>query len=758
MAAVVSIAVVATYFLASNVKQVGIIGTEAMLSARIAGDVLRLQKAISAVESKTGQQAATELKSAIEAILNAEDEIRTVLAHPDLIGPTSDVIAHARSFPSAFKKFTDAEIAMDAQRDKFLKGIERASELIAALTGGRNAADQSVASLMTADRRLLIANHQSEALVTGGDSGIFAQLKQNLSAAQSALSASLNSAPPKDKSKIQEILSEVSNLSILSDDLGSAHENRELSKQELDAIGPLLQDSIHELIKIIDLHLEIVTGRAASAVTFSTLIMLVLSLGAMTGGWIIAGRITRYVSKNLEKSVCEVTTLAEGDLEFEISRTHWEGEIGEIARALKVFQTNAGITRRLEAEQKAAEKEAAEREARDAKERTEAEDRQRQRAAEAREGMMNALEASVGAVVSNAALGDFSGRIESQFEEPQLQKLASQVNTLMENIEQGLKETARSLRELSKGRLTEKMCGDFKGLFSELQTDVNSTLQNLTEMVEAIEEQSGAVFAGSEDIADATENLAASAENQAAALITTATSIEQIARASNQNASNSDTIARGARLASEAARSAGESVYEAVQAMDDITSAAGRIVEIVEVMEGLAFQTNLLAVNASVEAARAGDAGKGFAVVATEVRALAQRSADASRDIKSLIDDTSTAVSRGVAKVNDTGDVLRTTAEKVQAMESPLEELNRSSQEQAAGVNQISEVLEQIDRLTRQNAEMAKKGRGGARQLRDNAATMQVLIKNFDTGSREMTDQSNNEVQTAPSKLKGTAA
>jgi len=174
---------------------------------------------------------------------------------------------------------------------------------------------------------------------------------------------------------------------------------------------------------------------------------------------------------------------------------------------------------------------------------------------------------------------------------------------------------------------------------------------------------------------------------------------------------------------------------DAVSAMGEIEQSSGQITNIIGVIDEIAFQTNLLALNAGVEAARAGDAGRGFAVVAQEVRALAQRSAGAAKEIKALIASSSEQVKRGVRLVGDTGAALGGIAEKFIEIETLIAEIAQSSQEQATGLSQVNSAVNQMDQVTQQNAAMVEQATAAAANLKSEAVDLAQLVGRFEVGA-----------------------
>lgn len=199
-------------------------------------------------------------------------------------------------------------------------------------------------------------------------------------------------------------------------------------------------------------------------------------------------------------------------------------------------------------------------------------------------------------------------------------------------------------------------------------------------------------------------------------------------------ASNADHVCTDAIAANSEASEGGRIVQEAVAAMASIHSSSGKIEQIINVIDGIAFQTNLLALNAGVEAARAGDAGKGFAVVANEVRALAQRSADAAKEIKGLIDQSARQVDSGVDLVGRTGAALEQIVTRVEDVTGRVQQITAASQEQATSIQQVNAAVSEMDQMTQQNAAMVEETSAAARSLLGQAEQLSGLVGRFNVG------------------------
>ena len=240
---------------------------------------------------------------------------------------------------------------------------------------------------------------------------------------------------------------------------------------------------------------------------------------------------------------------------------------------------------------------------------------------------------------------------------------------------------------------------------------------------------------GSEEIGIAADDLSRRTEQQAASLEETAAALDEITstvRRSAAGAKQASEVVAGAKL--EAERS-GIVVDQAVAAMGEIETSSREIGNIIGVIDEIAFQTNLLALNAGVEAARAGEAGRGFAVVAQEVRALAQRSADAAKEIKTLIGASARQVEAGVGLVGQTGEALRGIVAKVVEIDALIVQISASAQEQATGLHQVNTAVNQMDQVTQQNAAMVEQTTAATHALKGQTAELVALISAFQVGT-----------------------
>ncbi len=341
------------------------------------------------------------------------------------------------------------------------------------------------------------------------------------------------------------------------------------------------------------------------------------------------------------------------------------------------------------------------------------------------------LEKEVDTVVAAAAAGDFSHRVDLAGKEGFMRKLAESINQLSVVVDQATGDLATMLETMAEGDLTRRMTTDYQGRFGELKESANRTADQLTGIVAEVqsttmevENAAAEISAGTEDLSDRTEQAASNLEETAAAS-------EQMSANVKNNADHAKNAAQLAASTNQVASRGGQVVEQAVDAMSQIEKSAKRITDIIGVIDEIAFQTNLLALNASVEAARAGEAGKGFAVVAQEVRQLAQRSAKAASDIKTLIQDSNSQVQGGVELVNQAGEALSEILGSIGQVTSIVQEISSASQEQASGVQEINGSITSMDQMTQQNSALVEESAASARTLSDQAKKLADLMAFF---------------------------
>ena len=294
---------------------------------------------------------------------------------------------------------------------------------------------------------------------------------------------------------------------------------------------------------------------------------------------------------------------------------------------------------------------------------------------------------------------------------------------------------ARGLSDLAAGNLTARIAEPFPGKYETLRSDFNNAMDELQEAMRGIVRNAHSISSGAGEISQAADDLSRRTEQQATSLEETAAALDQITATVRKAADNAKQASSIVAVAHSDAEESRQVVNGAVAAMASINASSRQISQLLGVIDEISFQTNLLALNAGVEAARAGDAGRGFAVVASEVRALAQRSSEAAKEIKELISVSSQHVGTGVDLVGKAGTALNVIVGKVSEISALVAEIAVASQEQSSGLGEINTAINQMDQVTQQNAAMVEESTAASHQLRREAAELTELTARFQTGA-----------------------
>ncbi|MCO5733998.1 methyl-accepting chemotaxis protein [Rhizobium sp. SSA_523] len=409
----------------------------------------------------------------------------------------------------------------------------------------------------------------------------------------------------------------------------------------------------------------------------------------------------REIARPIRRMTLVMSAMAKGDSSNAVTDTDRKDEIGEMARALEIFRANEIHMRELEQQEAALNRQSKD------------------------------LQVSISDMVAAAASGDFSRRITKSYEDEDLARFATGVNELVENVDRGITEVRRVIAALAEQDLTQDMNGQFQGAFAELQQNVNATMATLRGTMANVRTAAGTISDNSGELSSAADQLSRRTEQQAAALEETAAALEEITttvRMSTDRANEATKLVGDTKVS--ASRSGGI-VRDAIDAMGRIEQSSQKISQIISVIDEIAFQTNLLALNAGVEAARAGEAGRGFAVVAQEVRELAQRSANAAKEIKTLINTSADEVKGGVSLVLSTGEALKEIENFVNRVNEQVVMIARAASEQSAALGEINTSVNHMDQMTQQNAAMVEETTAASQVLASESRQLSETLAHF---------------------------
>jgi methyl-accepting chemotaxis protein len=437
----------------------------------------------------------------------------------------------------------------------------------------------------------------------------------------------------------------------------------------------------------------------------SALIALGVIAVLLLAGWLIVRSLTKPITA-LNGQMAE---LADGKFDISIQGTDRADEIGAMARAVDVFRDNGEKIAHM----------------------TQAEAARIIRDEETRKEMMTELQSAFGSVVDAAAEGDFSQRVTADFPDPELNALASSVNSLVKTVDTGLAETSQVLSALANADLTKRVEGLYEGAFGRLKDDTNAVAIKFSDIVGRLRDTSGQLKLATGEILSGANDLSERTTKQAATIEETSAAMEQLAATVTQNSTRAKSASDNAIASTRSAEEGGVVMAEATQAMERIATSSSKISNIIGMIDDIAFQTNLLALNASVEAARAGEAGKGFAVVAVEVRRLAQSSAQASTEVKALIEQSALEVRGGTKLVADAAAKLDEMLDGVRANSELLEGIARDSSEQASAIQEVGVAVRQMDEMTQHNAALVEEINASIEQTEGQAIQLDGIVEIF---------------------------
>jgi methyl-accepting chemotaxis protein len=316
------------------------------------------------------------------------------------------------------------------------------------------------------------------------------------------------------------------------------------------------------------------------------------------------------------------------------------------------------------------------------------------------------------------------------------------VNKMLDTIIKPITESLKVMQEMSEGNLHIAVIGEYKGDYKKIKDNLNSVIESFNEVLHGINASAGQVATGSKQVSDSTQMLAQGSTEQASAIEEVTASLEQISAQTNQNAVNASKANELALDAKEDAIRGNSQMKDMVNAMNEINDSSSNISKIIKVIDEIAFQTNILSLNAAVEAARAGQYGKGFAVVAQEVRNLAARSASAAKETTSLIEDSIKKVEAGSNIANETAMALNKIVEVVSKATNLVGEIAIASNEQAAGIAQVNQAIMEVSQVVQANSTTSEENATSSEELSNQAEMLKELVSKFRLKKYEVTNNS----------------
>ncbi len=672
--------------------------SQAQNTAQIFGlDVLQVRRFQKDYIANDSDENAQMTRDQIAAAQTRLADLRTSLGQEEIAGSFNVVEDSLTKYASLFDLLveTSAEISIN-QEESFLNSFRATAKDVS----------KDVGSLKSDSTELAFSemrNYEREFLLFGGARNIMGVDKQIKRVTRAAGKAG---AEPTFQFEIADKL-EVYNVAF--DEYAGAKERHNALSAEMDA----LYDTIAgELEKIIMFAME--KGQEArtslATMTEQTKIFMFSTIAIAFAAITILGFVIgRSITKPLNRITGVMGQIANGEYGAEVPFTQRKNELGEMARAVEVFRNNGLRVNEMTEEEKEAAK---------------------QRTIE-RAAMMSELQSAFGQVVDAAIDGDFTQRVEATFPDEELNRLAEGVNSLVETVDRGLQETGSVLSAMANTDLSHRVEGDYRGSFLQLKNDTNAVGEKLSQVIGQLRSTSRGLKVATGEILSGANDLSERTTKQAAAIEETSAATEQLANTVNDNTERAQQARTSALEARQVAEKGGEVMHSANDAMARITASSNKISDIIGMIDDIAFQTNLLALNASVEAARAGEAGKGFAVVAVEVRRLAQSAAEASSEVKTLIEQSVTEVDGGSKLVAQASENLEGIVNSVRGMTGLMDEIASQSQEQSSAINEISQSIREMDEMTQHNAALVEETNAAIDQTEAQASQLDKIVDQF---------------------------
>ncbi|MCZ4271985.1 methyl-accepting chemotaxis protein [Maritalea porphyrae] len=641
-------------------------------------------------------------------------ELRSLVDDPQFVTLADTIEGQLEERQTLFKAIGDTSVALGLSAEEGIRGSLRSAVKAAE-------AELQRANLEVLTIKVLMMRRHEKDFIIRGDAKYVGELDARVSEFQMQINWT-----PLDEDKKKEISGLISDYQ--TEFKIFAEKSGELNGivANLQTLYGLMLPNIDMMLSEADLGVTTAIDNLNavernSTIIFSSVIGFAL-LFMIAAGTIIG----RSISGPLNKLANVAEELGQDKLDVDIEADDAHTEIGTLTRALMIFKENAIKVAELGVEEAA---------------------RQQQIAKRAK--MMEDLQASFGEVVGAAAAGDFSKRVNEDIADEEMVKLSRSVNHLITTVDSGLKQTGEVLAALANTDLTKRVEGQFEGAFAQLKNDTNRVADRLNEVVGQLRGTSRALKSATSEILAGANDLSERTTRQAATIEQTSAAMESLAETVLENAKEADHASENATRVKTTAEEGGEVMRKATTAMERITESSGKISNIIGMIDDIAFQTNLLALNASVEAARAGEAGKGFAVVAVEVRRLAQSAAQASSEVKVLIEQSGNEVDGGTKLVAQAAASLEQMLEAANSNNEAMVAIAQKSKSQSNSIEEINMAVREMDETTQHNAALVEETNAAIEQTEAQANELDRIVDVFVTengGTPRLPVGANNQV------------
>ncbi len=673
-----------------------------------------------------------------ELLEHSAENVEKYADRPELVELFSSISDDLKSYRSNF----EAAAFLQDRRNALVEDIsqigpsarKKLSEVL--MDASMMDSGPAVFSASIIQEHLLLGRIYMEKFLLSNDQSAYQEALEHIDTAmakQDTMLAMLSD--PDTKTVAGEAMMEIFRFRAAAERVRLAIEQRNVAYAEMDKLAPHIEELLAGFQQDVVSRQNTLGPEGGTAIKTVSLTVKILGVISVLVAILLSWRIGGALSRKIKGSVETMSELAEGNLDVEVTDQDKQNEMGEMARALVVFRDNALEARHLEQEKEEADQRERQLQAEQAERDRDAAEQAKRRAEEERRQFeeLEKFRKSVDAVITQAAEGDFTPRIALTTSNEGFRQMAQSINAMLENVEAGVSETARILRDMSTGDLTGRMSGEFRGAFSQLKSDVNRTIETMSGLLGELTERGASVDSKSAELQAAAQDMSRRTEQNAASLEETSAALEEMSAGVKQVATTVSQANSEANAAADAARQGAQISRDAVNALSEITDASKRMDSIAGIIEDIAFQINLLALNAGVESARAGEAGRGFAVVASEVRSLAQRSTEAVAEITQVISIAREKVETGSQSVGKTQATLDKIVAAVNRVSEQMESVTESMDQQSTGIAEINTAVTTLDSSTQANASVSEEVTAASSVLQDDARNLSASLSAFRT-------------------------